>query len=312
MAFWEEQFNAFWEASLNDPVGIAVPIFLLLIGLEVLLAARRGLQVYNRAEAWASIGMGVGVIFVGLAMKVLAFLAFAALYRFVAPDALKAFLSPAQWWSWVILLFADDFAFYWHHRLSHSHRVLWSAHENHHSAQTYNFAIALRQSWAEQLYKYVFWLPLAVLGFHPVMILTMISISLIYQFWLHTELVGKLGPLEWFLNTPSHHRVHHATNIKYLDRNHAGIFILWDRLFGTFVAEDTEKPIYGTRKGAYYTNPFRIATHEYRDLWQDVRRARSLREAWNYCWKAPGWQPGDTSQTTRALQQALKKSGTRP
>jgi sterol desaturase/sphingolipid hydroxylase (fatty acid hydroxylase superfamily) len=207
----------------------------------------------------------------------------------------------------VLCLFADDFSFYWHHRLSHSVRLLWAAHENHHSARTLNLAVALRQSWGEIFYKFLFWAWMPLVGFHPLMIFMMMSISLIYQYFQHTDLVGKLGPLEWIFNTPSHHRVHHATNIKYLDKNHAGIFIIWDRLFGTFQEEDErEKPTYGVRKDFHSYNPFVIASHEYIDLWRDVRRAKSVGEALGYLFGPPGWQPGDRTQTTHYLQSQLK------
>jgi sterol desaturase/sphingolipid hydroxylase (fatty acid hydroxylase superfamily) len=155
-----------------------------------------------------------------------------------------------HWWVWILILFADDFTFYWHHRLSHEIRVLWAAHVNHHSSTTMNLATALRQSWAEQLYKYFWWLWLPVVGFPPLMILMMMSISLIYQYWVHTELIRKMPKwFEFLFNTPSHHRVHHASNVRYLDQNHAGILIIWDRLFGTFAEErDDEKPVYGITK----------------------------------------------------------------
>jgi sterol desaturase/sphingolipid hydroxylase (fatty acid hydroxylase superfamily) len=303
MEWFGYYFEHYMRASEGDPVAWFVPFFLVSIGIELGISTYQKRALYVRDEALASIGMGIGVIFVGLLMKFLALVAFLSLYQ-LAPASWKAFLAPGNWWTWVLIFFADDFSFYWHHRLSHTFRVLWCAHENHHSSKTLNLATALRQSWSEQFYKYIFWLWMPLVGFDPIMMLAMMSISLIYQFFQHTELVGKLPrPIEWIFNTPSHHRVHHATNIQYLDRNHAGILIIWDRMFGTFVEEDpNDPPVYGTRKGAYYTNLFRIAFHEYADLWKDVRNAPDWKTRWNYLFQAPGWQPGDITQTTPYLQ----------
>ena len=293
-------------ASQSDPVTYAVPVFVVFIAIEIFLSIRQKLNLYETKEAAASIAMGVGVAILGVGLKFAAFVMYLLAYQY-APESWKTTLSMGHWYSWVLLVFADDFIFYWYHRMSHSVRVFWAAHETHHSAKTLNLAVALRQSWTEPLYKFFMWVPLALVGFHPIAILMMMSFSLIYQFFMHTETVYKLGPLEWVLNTPSHHRVHHATNIQYLDRNHAGMLIIWDRLFGTFIQEqDDEKPVYGTRKGVYHTNPFKIASHELIDLWQDVRRARSMRDAINYVVQPPGWQPGDTSQMTKSLQARLR------
>jgi sterol desaturase/sphingolipid hydroxylase (fatty acid hydroxylase superfamily) len=252
--------------------------------------------------------MGVGVLFIGAPMKILAFFVFSWLHPW-APESFRQFLTFDNPWMWVLLFFADDFTFYWHHRLSHQIRLLWSAHENHHSAPTYNLAVALRQSWTEILYKYIFWLWLPLVGFPPVAILMMMSFSLIYQFWVHTELIRSLGPLEWVLNTPSHHRVHHASNIRYLDRNHAGTLIIWDRLFGTFQAEDPAEPVvYGIRRPLASHNPFVIAFHEYGHLWKDLKKARSWSERLGYLFRPPGWSPDGSSLTADQLR-ALEHSG---
>src|SRR5262249_13656411 len=141
---------------------------------------------------------------------------------------------------------------------------------------------------------FYFWLPL--LGFRPEMLLTQISISLIYQYWIHTELIRSLGPLEWVLNTPSHHRVHHSANAEYLDRNHAGIFIVWDRLFGTFEPERA-RVVYGLTKNLHTFNPISIAFHEWAAMFRDFRRARTLSEGLRYVFKPPGWSPDGSSAT---------------
>ena len=166
----------------SDPVVYAIPFFLVLIGIELFVNRRLQLHLYETKDALSSIGMGLGSLLVNVVMKGLAFGAFTLVYKF------RIFTIGWHWWSWVLIAFADDFTFYWHHRLSHEVRILWAAHVNHHSSQTMNLATALRQSWAEQLYKYFWWLWLPLIGFDPLMILMMMSISLIYQYWiLHTE-----------------------------------------------------------------------------------------------------------------------------
>ena len=191
----------------------------------------------------------------------------------------RIFTIPFTWWAWVLIFLADDFCYYWFHRISHENRLFWASHVVHHSSKMYNLSTALRQTWTGSFMSFVFWLPLAIVGFHPVMILAQMSVSLLYQYWIHTELIDKLP--RWFeavFNTPSHHRVHHATNPQYLDRNHAGILIIWDKLFGTFEPE-VEKPIYGLVKNIDTYNPLKIAFLEWynmcREAWLETRRFRT-------------------------------------
>ncbi len=284
----------------SDPITYAIPIFFLLIGIELYINYREQLDLFERKDSWASLMMGLGSAFVGTTAKLIAFFVYTFLYQFAIFDI------GWTWWAWLLILFADDFTFYWHHRLSHEIRLLWAAHINHHSSQKYNLTTALRQSWGEQLYKYIWWIWLPIIGFHPIMIMTMISISLIYQFFLHTETVKKLGFLEWFMNTPSHHRVHHAVNHHYLDRNHAGIFIIWDRLFGTFQEEDEEEPIYGITTNINTYNPLKIATHEFAALWQDVKNAKNWKDKLAYIFKPPGWSPNGEYYTAKYLREQWK------
>jgi sterol desaturase/sphingolipid hydroxylase (fatty acid hydroxylase superfamily) len=175
------------------------------------------------------------------------------------------------------LFFADDFSYYCFHRISHECRLFWASHVIHHSSQRFNLGTALRQTWTGNFMSFVFWLWLPLIGFPPVMVLTMQAISLLYQFWIHTELVRHMGPLEWVLNTPSHHRVHHGSNQQYLDRNHAGVLIIWDRMFGTFEPE-REKVVYGLTKNLNSYNPLRIAFHEWIDIWRDLRNAQTWKQ----------------------------------
>lgn len=278
----------------------ALPLFLTAIVLEFVVNFIHDRKLYNGKDSIASITMGIGSLFVNLGMKVVAFTAYTFLYEF------RIFDLGDAWWVWVLLFFADDLSFYWHHRLSHEVRILWAAHVNHHSSVNLNYSTALRQSWTELFHKYLFWLWLPIVGFQPWMILVMMSFSLIFQFLQHTRLVKKLGPLEWIFNTPSHHRVHHASNVRYMDRNHAGMLIIWDRLFGTFQEElDEDEPIYGITNNIDTYNPVKIATHEYASIWQDLKTMPTFIDKVKLLLYPPGWSPNGPNQTAKFLQKQL-------
>lgn len=276
----------------------AIPAFILLLVVEAVFDAvdRRGL--YEARDTAASLAMGVGNVLTNLFAKALVFGAFMLLYEARLFD-----VPPTAWWAWTLLFFADDLSYYWFHRVSHACRFFWASHVVHHSSRRYNLSTALRQTWTGNLTgTFVFWLWLPLLGFHPVMVMTMQSVSLIYQFWIHTEAIGRLpGPVEWLFNTPSHHRVHHGSDVKYLDKNHAGILIVWDRLFGTFQAEE-ERPTYGLTTNLASYNPVRIAFHEWADIARDVRRAPSWRARLGYLFGPPGWSHDGSRRTTRQLR----------
>lgn len=283
-------------AGLNDPVTYAIPVFIIAILVELFIDVKEKLQVYHKGEAWASIAMGAGSVVINLFTKFMYFVFFSYIY-----ENWSFWQLGFVWWVWLIAFFADDFSFYWHHRLSHEIRILWAAHSNHHSSQDYNLAVALRQSWTEGIYKFLFYAWMPLVGIHPIMVFTLASISLIYQFFLHTQVVKKLGFLEWFMNTPSHHRVHHGTNLQYLDRNHAGILIIWDRLFGTFEPEK-ETVIYGLTKNIETSNPLRIATAEFESIAQDLQKADKWSDKIKYLLKPPGWSHDGSTKTTKELQ----------
>ncbi|MEG3635638.1 sterol desaturase family protein [Micromonospora palythoicola] len=266
----------------------AIPAFLLLITVEALSYrfapddAERG---YEARDTATSLTMGAGSQVIGVPWKLLTIGLYAAAYT-ISPVR----LSPGDWWVWVLLFFADDFAYYWFHRAHHEVRLLWAGHVVHHSSVFFNFSTALRQSWTPMT-SLPFWLGLALLGIPPWMIFLQQSISLLYQFFLHTERINLLPrPIELLFNTPSHHRVHHGSNAEYLDRNYGGILIVWDRLFGTFQAEG-DAVRYGLTKNIGTYNPLRVATHEYAAIWRDLRSASSWRERVGYLLRRPGWQP---------------------
>src|SRR5437764_3143204 len=206
---------------MPDLIQLAVPAFLLLLIIEAVCDAVMRRDLYEIKDTAASLTMGIGNVLIGIVTKAVAFAAFTAVHHFAI------FNIGYQWWAWLLLFVADDFTYYWFHRASHECRLFWASHVIHHSSQRYNLGTALRQTWTGGFMSFVFWLWLPLIGFAPIMVLTMQAISLLYQFWIHTELVRNMGPLEWVLNTPSHHRVHHGSNQRYLDRNHAGVLIIW-------------------------------------------------------------------------------------
>lgn len=290
------------EFSMDNKIlAVSIPIFTILVLIEAFIDYRLKKNLYEKKDLFASMSMGIGSLFVGGGMKYLALIVYTFLYNF------RLFDLQNVWWVWLLLFFADDFTFYWHHRLSHEVRVLWAAHVNHHSSVRMNLGTALRQSWAEQLYKYTWWIWLPLVGFAPMMIFVMQTISLVYQFFQHTELVKKLPtPLEFVFNTPSHHRVHHGSNIKYLDQNHAGILIIWDRIFKSFQEEDeNEKVIYGITSNISTYNPFKIASHEYIALYKDVRRAPGFMNKLKYLFMPPGWSHDGEDLRAKTLRKNL-------
>ena len=282
---------------MSTIVYVAVPLFLLLMGVEIWCSERvRGrIRGYEWRDSLASLSMGVGNVLISLGTKVVTLALYTALYQF------RLFDIGYVWWAWPLAILGDDFCYYWFHRASHEVRFLWAAHENHHSSRHYNLSTALRQSWTTPFTGPLFWAPLALLGVEPLMILTAQGISLVYQFWIHTELIDRLGPFEAIFNTPSHHRVHHGRNVRYLDRNHGGILIVWDRLFGTFEPE-SEPVDYGLTKNIHTFNPLRIATHEWIAMFRDARRAESLGDAVRTLLKPPGWSADGSTLTATQLQ----------
>jgi sterol desaturase/sphingolipid hydroxylase (fatty acid hydroxylase superfamily) len=208
-------------------------------------------------------------------------------------------------WALVAAVAAWDFVYYWDHRFMHSSRYMWAIHVAHHSSEHYNLSTALRQPVAEAFGTFVPFGALSLFGIRPSMVETARGVNLLYQYWIHTETIGALGPPESVLNTPSHHRVHHGSNKQYLDRNHGSILIVWDRLFGTFEPEG-EPVVYGLTKNIGTYNPARIATHEYRDMLRDVAGATSWRERLSYVVRGPGWA------TRHRAEMAAGADGTAP
>jgi len=279
----------------------AIPVFFgfgIFICAEMALWRRGGGVRYETRDAAASTLMGVGYLVAGALLGGVSAGAFVLVHR-------HALLEIGySGWAFAACFLLEDLAYYWFHRTSHRRRWFWAHHVVHHSSQHYNLTTALRQGWTGPVaMTFLFWLPLVWIGFEPAMVTLFMGISLVYQFWIHTEAIGRLGPLEWVFNTPSHHRVHHASNPQYLDANYGAVLIIWDRLFGTFVPEETaEPPRYGLVKNIATFNPFRIAFHEWAAMIKDVLRARSAREALGYVLGPPGWSPDGSRKTSDQIK----------
>lgn len=290
----------FLDLMAQDNLTIfALPIFILAIIAEVMIDRDN----YDRKDAMASFWMLIFTAIIEILPKLFAFIAFYYLHELTP---LRDIIG-RQWWAWTLLFFLDDFAYYWFHRMNHEVRLFWAGHVPHHSSERFNFGTALRQGVGERIHKFLFWMWLPLLGFDPLMMFVIISINLFYQFWIHTELVDKLPSwYEFIFNTPSHHRVHHASNIRYLDCNHAGVLIIWDRLFGTFSEEkDIEKPVYGLTENIETHNPFVVAGHEYAAIWRDVKRASKWSDKLKYIFYAPGWSHDGADKRAKTLRKQM-------
>jgi sterol desaturase/sphingolipid hydroxylase (fatty acid hydroxylase superfamily) len=315
-------FPPFWSAlpaEMRDPVLFAIPFFLLLLILEWTAArklekieanavekatekARPASGGYLSRDSRASISMGLVSIATTAAWKALALLGYAALYAYVAPWHLPV----TQWYTWVIAILGVDLLYYAYHRIAHRVRLIWATHQAHHSSEYFNFATALRQKWNNSG-EILMWIPLPLLGLPPWLVFFSWSLNLIYQFWVHTERIGKLPrPFEFVFNTPSHHRVHHGMDQMYLDKNYGGIFIVWDRLFGSFQPE-LFRPHYGLTKQVDTFNIWKLQSREYVAIARDWRSATRLRDRLAYVFGPPGWEPRTAGQTGGAVPVATSR-----
>ncbi|MBN8493486.1 MAG: sterol desaturase family protein [Burkholderiales bacterium] len=271
---------------------LAMPVFLLAIAAEFAIGWARGRNTYRLNDALGSLGLGVMSQVAdafGTLLKV-------AVYTLVFQHVALFELSASSVWVWIFALIGYDFCYYWLHRAGHRVGVLWAAHVVHHQSEDYNLSTALRQTSSGFLLGWIFYLPLAVAGVPPLVFGVVALIDLLYQFWVHTQQVGKLGWFDRWFCSPSNHRAHHGVNDRYLDKNYGGILILWDRLFGTFVEEDDRDPVvYGTRAPLRSFNPLWANLQVYRDLWLDSWRARSWADKLRVWFKPPGWRPADVA-----------------
>lgn len=268
-----------------DYIALSIPVFFLLIAIELGYAVYKKLNYYRLNDSLSNLSQGIGSQLVGIFLKAITFFGYLYIY-----EHWKFYTFPNTIWTWLLLFFGVDFFYYWFHRKSHQINALWAAHIVHHQSEEYNLTVALRQSWFQSAFSWVFYLPLAFAGFDPIMFLTVSAFNTLYQFWIHTRTIGRMGPLEWFLNTPSHHRVHHGSNPKYIDKNHAGTLIIWDRMFGTF-QEEEEDVVYGITKPLASWNPVWANIHYWIDLYSSAKNAPNLSDKIKVFINAPGWFP---------------------
>jgi sterol desaturase/sphingolipid hydroxylase (fatty acid hydroxylase superfamily) len=244
--------------------------------------------VYRFADSFADLGCGMIEQLLGVLVKASLFAGYLMLFAKV-----RLFDLPENSWIvFAVCFLSVDFLYYWFHRTSHEVGAFWAAHSVHHQSEEYNLSVALRQGAFQSFFSWVFYLPLAVLGFPPATFITCSALNTLYQFWIHTRLIKTLGPIEWIFNTPSHHRVHHGRNPRYIDRNHAGVLIVWDRLFGTFVPE-TDEPVYGVVKPLASANPLWANFAGWIDLFSVASRASHFSDRLRPFLAAPGWRPQD-------------------
>ncbi|HNJ88651.1 MAG TPA: sterol desaturase family protein [Chitinophagales bacterium] len=264
----------------------SIPVFFLLIGVEILIDKARKTGYYRLNDALSNINAGITEQVTGAFLKTFVVGLYAWTY-----DHMRIASIPDNIVMWIILFIGVDFFYYWFHRLAHEINVLWGGHVVHHQSEEYNLSVALRQGAFQKFGSFLFYLPLALIGFNPVMFIVVSQFQTLYQFWIHTKVVNKLpAPFEFILNTPSHHRVHHGRNPKYIDKNHGGTLIIWDRMFGTFQNEE-EEVIYGITKPLKTWNPLRAQLDFWRDLWHDLARTPGIGDKIKLLLLPPGWYP---------------------
>ncbi|MCM2254423.1 MAG: sterol desaturase family protein [Vicinamibacteria bacterium] len=269
-------------------IALAIPVFFVLIGIEWTAARLERREVYRLNDSVADLSCGVLDQVLDVFTKTVLF----AGYLWLHANYRLFDVSADAAWAWLTCFVGIDFLYYWFHRMSHEVNAFWAAHVVHHQSEEYNLTVALRQGALQGSFSWIFYLPLALVGFPPAMFLTLSSFNTLYQFWIHTRLIGRMGPFEWVFNTPSHHRVHHARNPKYIDRNHGGTLIVWDRLFGTFVAE-ADEPVYGITTPLRSWNPVTANLATWVDLFGKASRASRWSDRLRLFVARPGWQPAE-------------------
>lgn len=270
-------------------ITIAIPIFFLLMGVEVLLGNIKKQKYYSFSDSIADLSTGILSQLSGIFLKAFTLLGYLYVYNHY-----KFFTIPFESVSgWLLAIVLWDFLYYWLHRLSHEVNILWAGHVIHHHSEEYNLIVALRQTSLGGIISWIFFIPMALLGIHPWVFLAAGQLNLIYQYWVHTKSIQSIGVVgEYIFSTPSHHRVHHAVNPQYIDRNHGGIFIIWDRIFGTFEKE-VEPPVYGIVKPLESFNPLWANFHYYIEILKMVWMAQGISNKIKVLFKPPGWYPGD-------------------
>ena len=266
---------------------IGAPIILSLIVIEVIISNLRKLDYYNLSDSLGSLGLIIGNILINIMTKGLIIVFYLYLYQFKFFDLSSL---GSIWLEALLTLFAIDFIYYWFHRTSHHVRFFWAIHMNHHSSEEMNFLVSLRQAWFNPLFRVPFFLILPLLGFNPFLTLAVGAASTIWAVIQHTKMIGKLGPLEKIFVTPSSHRVHHGINENYMDKNFGNLFIIWDRIFGTYQAEE-ERVIFGLKRNIKSSNPFKITTFTWHEIFKDFSNSIHIKDKLKSIFGAPEWKP---------------------
>lgn len=286
----------------NNIVLHAVPAFVVLALVELIYRKKHLRQPIHTKDTFTTIGLSIGSLLSGILTNGFVVLVYLIIYEY------RLFTLPAAaWWTWVICFFADDLSYYWYHRMSHQVRFWWASHAVHHSSEIFSLSAGLRVPWTSNISgTFLFWAWMPLIGIEPAMVIFMKSISVVYQFWVHTETIRKMP--QWFeavFVTPSHHRVHHGSDIDYLDKNHGGTLIIWDKMFRSF-QEETYTPKYGLTKKLDTYNPFTIAFYEWKNLAEDLKKARNVKDGLNFLFNSPGWSYDGSSKTTKQLKKAAE------
>lgn len=294
--------NEFREALL---IKLSIPVYALVIGIEILYSYWHEKKYYSTKGTLSNVylsalNFSLDILVRGICLGVLWYF-----YQYHITGISRE-LHPFLYWS--VLLVAQDFMFYWLHRVDHYCRLFWAVHVTHHSSEEFNLTVGFRSSVFQPLYRFIYFIPLSLFGFDPLDVMFMYAATQIYGILIHTKTIGKLGPLEWFLSTPSHHRVHHASNVRYLDKNMGMVFIIWDRLFGTFQEEKENDPVkYGLTKNLDSYNPVTMVFHEWKTIFYDLfKRKAPLKARFMYLFGPPGWSHDGSTKTSRQLRAELK------
>lgn len=269
-----------------NPIVLSIPIFFILIGIELVAERLTHRHLYRLPDSIANLSCGITSQLSGLFLKIFAI----GIYQYLFQHFALVTLNPGIIY-WIALVLLVDFAYYWAHRMSHEVNLFWGGHVVHHQSEDYNLSVALRQSSLQVVWTSAFSLPIALMGFETTHFVLISAFNTLYQFWIHTETIGKLPRwFEFIFNTPSHHRVHHGRNPKYIDKNHAGSLIIWDRMFGTF-QEEEERPVYGITKPINSWNAVWANMSHYAEMAKDLQRIPYWSDKFKYLFKKPGWLP---------------------
>lgn len=280
---------------------ISTPVYMIIIGVEILLSNYQHRKLYH----WKDTVENMFLLLLNSVIDLLFRAVYLLILNYFFVHQLFSFTHAVTYW--ILLVLSEDFLYYWLHRFDHEIRIFWAVHVTHHSSEQMNFTVGFRSSVFQPLYRFIYFIPLALLGFKPLDIIFIYSATQIWGIFVHTELIGKMGWLEYFIVTPSHHRVHHASNPKYLDKNLGMFLIIWDQLFGTFQPEladkDYQQKKYGLTTPPVKTTPVSVIFHEWKNIWIDARRKDiGWKEKWNYIFGKPGWSHDGSRQTSEELR----------